>query len=173
MKRLLLYLTAVTVLFATGCHQPESGQHVQVGETLPDFKTCTIAGNEIGTENLAGSPSLIVFFETLCPDCVKELPTIEQLYKDFGEGMSFLAIARSESELVVSDYWETSGFTMPVAAPGSRELYNLFDRGSMSGVPQVYVSDENREVVAYFDDKHLFTYDEFVEKLGGHLSLVQ
>ena len=57
---------------------------------------------------------------------------------------------------------------MPVAAPGNRETFNLFDRGSKSGVPQVYVTDKEGRVTLYGNDHNILTTRIITDKLKNN-----
>lgn len=121
-----------------------------------------------GTENLKGKPSIIILFETTCPDCHAQLPEIERLHNTSGETVNVLAIARGEKAAAVTAFWKAFGYSMPVAAPGNRTIYDLFDRGSQTGVPQVYISDTEGTVIGYADWKKTITSDEILTIIENH-----
>lgn len=161
---------AIVVAFAS-CSKSRPGVHLQIGESMPDFITYTIDGLNVGKETLVGKPSIVALFDTRCPDCKAELPEIEKTYRSFREEINVVAIAREENASMVKSFWDGCGYMMPVAAPGKRDIYNLFDRNSMSGIPQVYIFDKAGVVVEYYDDKNLFNFDNFVEEHAAELLL--
>lgn len=129
---------------------------------MPEFKTYLVDGKNVSEATLAGRPAVIAFFDTKCPDCRAELPEIEFLYRRLGEHISFLAVTRDEGAPEVMAFWDQNDYTMPLSAEGNRTVYNLFDRGSGSGVPQVYVFDEGGVLIRFFNDKSLLYADEFL-----------
>lgn len=168
MRQLIITLAALS---AVSCAK-ETGadrEHVSVGETIPAFTVTTMDGATVSTSTLLGKPSVIVFFDTTCPDCHRQLPEIEKVWRAFKGSIGAIAIAREQGPVPVRDYWHGNGLTMPVAAPGNRETFNLFDRGSKSGVPQVYVTDKEGRVTLYGNDKSILTTIMITDKLKEQL----
>lgn len=145
------------------------GEHISVGETIPEFTVTTLDGASTGSATLLGKPSIIVFFDTTCPDCQRQIPEIEAVWGELEGSIEAIAIAREQGPDPVRNYWCENGFTMPVAAPGNRETFNLFDRGSRSGVPQVYVTDKKGRVTLYGNDKNILTKRIITDKLKEQL----
>lgn len=172
MRKQARYLTAI-ILAATAlsCTKQKESAHLMPGEAMPPFLTYTTEGVNVGDETLKGQPSLVILFDTRCPDCRKELPEAQHVFDVYGDRMRILAIAREEEAAGVKSFWEGMGLTMPVAAPGNRDIYNIFDRNSLSGVPQVYLFDKNGTCIAYYDDKNLLSFDEFTSRHAEEILL--
>lgn len=132
--------------------------YVSIGDTLPSFSIVMNTGEIIGDSDLLGNTSVIVFFNTFCPDCQKLLPHIQHLYDDFnGKGINFILISREETSETISLYWEEQGFTMPYSAQADRGIYNLF---AESRLPLVFISDNNNIVhFIHTDSPDIPTYD--------------
>jgi hypothetical protein len=66
----------------SGCTQTETSEEstddtsslVNLGDTLPAFSVTDNAGHVYSNSTLKGHISVIVFFNTTCPDCQHELP---------------------------------------------------------------------------------------------------
>lgn len=154
----LTLIAAVAIAAAFSCDkQPsaEGPQHLQVGDSVPAFQVVTITGQTISNKTLEGKRSLIIFFSTTCPDCHEQLPYANKAMKVTGSGMNFIAVACDEGPEAVASFWKQAKLSIPVAAPGDRAVYDLFDRGSGTGVPQVYILDKDGTVVDFSDDKKL------------------
>lgn len=161
MKKFIIPTMLVFLVLFLGCSKrTERPEHLKVGEPLPGFFTHTIDGHNVSTAGLLGKPSVIVFFSTTCPDCHLQLPEIEYAYRNYMAQINFLVIARDEDEATVKTFWNQAGYTMPVAAPGNRDIYNLFDRDSGSGVPQVYICDKDGIVTSFANDKMILFADD-------------
>lgn len=167
MKHTKLILFAAALLIAlTACNKSSSKEHLMPGDQLPLFRTYTLfEGKNISMKDLLGRPSVIIHFNTYCPDCKLQLPEVEQAYREFKNYAAFLAIARDEDAEDVRAYWAAEGYTLPVAAPDGRAIFNLFDRGSESGVPQVYLSTPDGTVFAYADDKNPMTKEQIEQRI--------
>ena len=123
--------------------------HVKEGDPLPSFEAYGAAHQLLTTEMLTGKRVVLVLFSTECPDCQRELPKIEAVWKHFKEEADFtvVTIARGESAEMVSAYWEKEAgekkpFTMPFYLDPDRAIFNAF---ANSYVPRVYLV--NREGV--------------------------
>lgn len=143
----------LSLLATTGCINDEdpSDPGLRVGDPLPHFSVEMNNGTWISSSHLKGSVAVIVFFNTGCPDCQRELPVIEQLwniYKDSGN-VFIVPVAREESESSIEEYWVKEGFAMPYSAQETREVYNLF---ASSGIPRIYVADPQSTIIAAYDD---------------------
>ena len=108
---LLRLFSCLVALLAVSCitddDLPTGEVYVQVGDTLPDFRVTLSDGTEFDTSTLGGSVSLIMFFDTSCPDCREMLPRVQQVYDSFRdqEGIRMAFISRAEDEASVASYW--------------------------------------------------------------------
>jgi peroxiredoxin len=163
-----LHLLLCTALLLASCVKEEQGTRLQPGDRLPEFKTYTLTGRNVSSADLAGKPSVIILFSTTCPDCHRQLPEVEAAYAKAGRDATFLAIARDEPAETVEAFWKKSGYSMPAAAPGNRTIYDLFDRGSKTGVPQVYISDGQGVIIRTADDSAVLPSYEILNSLYGY-----
>ena len=138
----LLSIMLLCLVFA-GCssiHEDnEVVERVKVGDRVPSF-TVDVVDNGVhstfSTAHLTGE-TVIVFFSTLCSDCQRELPELNDYYlrhKD-DDGFQMVAISRGEGESMVAPYWEEYGLDIPYSAQEDRRIYELF---ASSIVPRVY-----------------------------------
>ena len=156
MKPLQTITLLVLMTTSLCCTKRSEGPgHLKIDEALPEFTLYTITGQNMSTADFLGKPSVIVFFSTTCPDCHKQLPEIQYSYNFNEKLVNFMAIAREEDGIKVQGFWNQAGYTLPVSAPGTKTLYNLFDRGSGTGVPQLYIADKNGIIRAFASDKTL------------------
>lgn len=163
MTRKLSIICLLTLIMS--CVKEDPKDHIQPGESLPSFSTVTLSGERVSDKTLAGKPSLIIIFTTVCPDCQRQMPEIQAAYEKLGNEAGFLAINRGEDIRTVQKHMEENGYTIPAVAEGDRYLYNLFDRESMSGVPQIYISDKDRMVRHYHDDTRTIPAAEIIKEI--------
>ncbi len=161
----LLVIYLLTTLFGA-CHKKGNAMPLQAGETLPQLTVRTLGGETLTRDSLLGRPSVLILFTTTCPDCHRQLPEIESIWRILGGTVNVLAIARDDDSREVAAFWAAASLTMPSAAPGDRSVYDLFDRGARAGVPQVYVTDPRGVVVTTYDDTHTATRDEIAAVLS-------
>lgn len=119
--------------------------HINVGSSIPDFTVSDGNGNVFNSKEFAGKRSLLVFFHTDCNDCKRELPLIEQVYRELlpESGCLVVTIAREQPFAEVDKYWNDNGFTMPKYIDSNRTVYSLF---ANSVIPRLYVINTKGEV---------------------------
>lgn len=137
MKLMLLCL-----LFA-GCSSVNddngSVEKIVAGDYVPLFSVGVVDRGQLttfSTEHLYGE-TVIVFFSTLCSDCQRELPELNEYYKRHqnDSGFRMVAISRGEDESMVAPFWEEYNLEIPYSAQPDWHIYNLF---ANSIVPRVY-----------------------------------
>lgn len=144
---------------------------IEVGDSLPQFSVEMNDGSIVSTSDLAGSVSLIVFFDTTCPDCQQVMPLVDSLYRGYGIGaggesteqVRFVCISRAQGEDIVAAYWMESGFSMTYSAQDDRRVYNLFAKMT---VPRVYISDSQLIVHTIYTDNPLPDYSDLLAALA-------
>jgi len=140
-----------------------SGPELGPGDRLPEFSVVMSDGSTMGTSELGGSVSVIVFFNTGCPDCREELPVLQKLYANYGNSIKMLCISREQGGAEIEEYWSANGLSLPYSAQEDRSVYNLFSR---SGIPRVYVSSGDLVIRTVYDDDPVAGYDDLAGDVG-------
>ena len=107
---------AAFVLLASCIREGRPGGDIAPGDRLPDFVVEMNDGSLVSTASLEGSVSLIMFFNTGCPDCREELPAVQRIYDDFGPCVRIVCISREEGRAGIEAYWRENGLTLPYSA---------------------------------------------------------
>ena len=114
----------------------EGKNEVQVGDTVPPFSVMNNQGERCDAASFLGQPVVLVFFNTGCRDCRKELPELQKLYEEMKSDVRFLCISRAEPDSAVSVFWQANALTMPYSAQPDKAVFHLFARRT---IPRVYV----------------------------------
>lgn len=134
---------------------------INVGDTAPSF---TLADNgNTGVEfvspgDFEGKTSLLVFFNTGCGDCKREMPKVFAVWQDVkGEpGVQVITIAREESATDVSTYWQNNGYgEMPWYSDPDRSVFSKF---ATQSVPRLYIIGPDAQVKRMWVE-YLWDYD--------------
>lgn len=145
--------TAMTAVFAAllfvSCvsddtpDDPADGSLVKVGDAVPAFTVTLDDGTTFTSpDDLLGHTTVLVFFNTTCPDCQRELPLLQARH-DAGERI--VCISRAESAANIAAYWTAHALTLPYAAVPDRSIYNLF---AQSGIPRTYTVSPQARILS-------------------------
>ena len=126
-----------------------------------DFTLTDLNGKPWTLKDLKGKVVMLNFWATWCPPCRKEMPDLENLYRQFEpQGLVILGISDDEPEKV-REFVQKQGTTYPVLLdPGSKvnELLHI------QGIPKTFVYDREGKIVAQSIDMR--TKSQFLEMLG-------
>ena len=155
MKQRLLYIIIGVVIFTlcacvSGNEEAQTAEGLGVGDPFPAFSVTLHDGRVVADTTLAGTPTLIAFFHTECPDCQRELPVLQGLYEQYGQRVDFVCIGREETDSAVAAFWQKNQLTMPWTAQKDRAVYNLF---AQTYIPRVYLADKIGLIQAVFVEK--------------------
>lgn len=126
-------LTIIFLLLLSACITDEPAPLIRPGDQMPWFEVTTTDGRTFTPDILRGHESVIIFFNTSCEDCRRELPLIQQQADD-NPDVIYLCIAREESAQTIIPFWQSHDLTLPVAPQHDRSLYNRF---ATSGIPLI------------------------------------
>lgn len=149
----MLFLFGTVMVCACSFANDEENERqeiVKIGQKLPPFAVVMNDSTLISNNDLTESPSLIVFFNTTCADCRKELPVVQELYKEFSDRINFIAISRAEEKESVAAYWKKEKLEIPYSAQPDRNVFSLFAKRT---IPRIYIADASGIVKYIFIEK--------------------
>jgi thiol-disulfide isomerase/thioredoxin len=153
MKQICTIFLLSAMLCSGGCID-ETGDdivnRVTVGDEVPEFRVKKADGaTDVGFEqsDFMGIRSVILFFQTTCGDCRREMPKIHEAWQYFSKNrditdVQFILISRGENAATVSEYWTSTTESKPSFSPmpyyldPERAAYNKF---ANSYVPRIYL----------------------------------
>ena len=84
----------------------------------PDFTVFDGEGNPVSFSDFSGKPVVINFWATWCGYCVKEMPSFEKAFEEFGDEVVFMMInvtdGYQETKEDAVKFVEEKGYTFPV-----------------------------------------------------------
>ena len=105
----------------------------------PDFTLRDAGGGTVSLSGYRGNFVLLNFWATWCGPCREEMPSMEQLSRNFGgQGFTILAVNQKESAAQVTKYMKTHGlnFSAPLDLDGRvNTAYRVY------GIPVTYLID--------------------------------
>ncbi|HDR88989.1 MAG TPA: TlpA family protein disulfide reductase [Bacteroidetes bacterium] len=126
----------------------------------------TAEGREILFSDLEGEVIFLNFWATWCPPCIAEMPSIQNLYNEYGNRVKFLLVTREEVT-TVQDFLDKNGYHLPVFFQKYREP-DLFESSS---IPTTFILSRdgrllvNKKGAARWDSRPVKRLlDELAEK---------
>jgi thiol-disulfide isomerase/thioredoxin len=107
---------------------------------------------------------VLIFWNTWCPDCKKELPKINRLAGRFGpKDVAILAVntGLNDSESKARAYWKEYGYVFPVGYDHTFEIRQSF---KARGVPTIFLID-SKGIVRYKNPRLPDDIEERIKEL--------
>lgn len=167
MKRKLSFLCALCLSALTFCTASASAASGSISlldalpETVGEFETTDVNGEEITQDIFQDYDlTLVNIFATWCGPCVNEIPELEQIYQDLGEGYNLNVIGivmdtvneKFEQTKATEDAVETAkllaektGATYPFVIPDSTALNGRLK--DVEAFPETFFVDSEGNIV--------------------------
>jgi len=112
--------------------------------TISDFDWNLVDNNgkTVNFQEMEGNIILVNFWATWCPPCVAEMPSLNNLYKDYGDKITFVFMANDKIKNVNS-YFEKNGYDLPVYYSKDNEPIAL----QSPSIPTTYIIDDQGTIV--------------------------
>ncbi len=114
------------------------------GHPAPDFTLEDLDGNEVSLSSLRGKAVYLNFWATWCTPCVKEMPSLQEVYDKYGDRVAIYAVNVGESRAVVSEFLEENGYTFTVLLDEDRVVAHRYQ---VRGIPTNIFIDSRGVVV--------------------------
>ena len=116
----------------------------------------------------SGPCRIILFFDTKCSDCRKELPSVQEFYDRIksNENAMLVCVSRGQQEDEILDYWKSNNLTLPYSAQPDRSIYELF---ASEGIPRIYLVDSDGIVRRVYNDSYLPSAAELTDEVVNML----
>lgn len=164
--RFLKTLALILSSFLFGmCIQDDSEVFsLKPGDSLPEFSVQDNKGNIVSTATLHNKVGVIVFINTSCPDCRKELPEVEKAYQQFigNEAVRFIAISRSQGYESLTEYWINNELTIPYSAQDDDSVFKKF---ASQNIPRIYIASSEGIIIFTSDDSSIVTAETLIEQI--------
>jgi thiol-disulfide isomerase/thioredoxin len=107
-----------------------------------DWKLMDSSGNEVVLSKYKGKVILINNWATWCPPCIAEMPSLEKLYKQYGNKVVFLFVAHDEPQKVKS-FLSKRSMNIPVYFA----LSSMPSQLSSNSIPTTFILNKKGEIV--------------------------
>ncbi len=93
-------------------------------------------------ETQKGKVILVNFWATWCPPCIAEMPSMQKLYNDYGDKVTFMFVTNEEEQKVL-DFVKRKGYDLPVYFPQTKEPKVL----SSKVLPTTYIINKEGKIM--------------------------
>jgi peroxiredoxin len=147
---------------------------VQVGQRIPDYKVMRVAtGDSIGLRTTyAGHVTLINIWATWCHPCLREMPSLERLYHQFGaRGFRVAAVSIDATEPApVRAFAQQLGLSFDILQDRSGNIQSVYQT---IGVPTSLVIDTRGRIAYVALGAKDWDSPDYVERIGRLLAGVR
>ena len=138
------------VLLLSGCDNSTSEQQVPkgglIGTPAPDFILTDMQGQKVTLSQFRGKVVVLNFWATWCPPCKDEMPSMEQLYRDYRDnGLVMLAVnVEGNGKEAVEKFLRTTPHSFPILLDSENVAQNTY---GVFRFPESFIIDRNGVVV--------------------------
>ena len=141
----LILLIIVGIAFVAAVLTMKPAQRPEpshIGTVTDDFELIDPSGSKSSLSDMKGSVVFINFWSTWCTSCVEELPSIEQMYRNFSENSSFrvVTILYKDDLGRALNFMKQNGFTFPLYLNPDESAARIF---GITGIPETFIIDKN------------------------------
>ena len=115
-----------------------------------DFNVVDANGKAVLFSDLLGKPIVLNFWATWCGWCEREMPDFEEMYKKYGEDVTFVMVnvtGGSETVEKAKQFIADEGYTFPVYFDVNRSAATKY--GTDAGIPMSYFFDAQGTLIAH------------------------
>lgn len=149
MRTVILLVLGAAVLYTLYANFiKEENKRVEVGEKAPDFVLTDLKGEKHRLSDYEGQGVFLNFWGTYCPPCEKEMPYIENQYKQFKDnGVQTLAVNVSDSELSVKKFADRLNLSFPIVLDKDEQVMTEY---GVYALPVTFLLDKEGKVIKYY-----------------------
>lgn len=163
--RLLFSFLVFLLLFSLEIFAKEKEIKIgtQIGEKAPNFVLTNIKGQKVSLYKYLNKKIIVLnFFTTWCGYCRKEIPKLNEIYKEYkNKGIEIIGIDSGEDKESVKFYAKEMQITYPVLVDEDDEVASLF---RVFGVPRTLVIDK-KGIIKYNQAGSFFGHKNILDDL--------
>lgn len=160
---LVILLAAVSYTLYANMTKDEN-KKIEIGKPAPDFVLVDLEGKKHRLSDYKGQGVFLNFWGTYCEPCEREMPYIDNQYKQFkDQGVQVLAVDVSEPKLVVKKFVQRHGLSFPVVIDEDGQVQAAY---GINPLPITFLIDKEGKVVkSHTGELTEETVREFMEQI--------
>lgn len=164
--QIIIALLGSTALFAV----PPSPWDIEglIGKKAPDFTLKDINNRPFNLSSLRGKVVILNFWATWCPPCRAEMPSLNNLYREFrNRGLEVVAISTDRSSSVIEDYISKNPIDFTVLIDTDNRVSRQF---KVFSIPTTFLIDRNGTIIERYLGEENWTSPEIKKKIKEALT---
>lgn len=121
---------------------PPSAASDVLGKPLPELEKRSLGHGSIDSTSLTGRVVVVKFFAEYCEPCLRTLPAIQQLSKEFPQ-VAFVGVSLDERRSTAQDMVDRFGLSFPVIHDRAQVLVGRF---RVSELPATFVTSTEGKI---------------------------
>jgi peroxiredoxin len=132
--------------------------------SAPEARFATLSGESFVTSELRGKVTVVNFWATWCPECVKETPRMLEAHRKYSaRGYETVSVAVRDHPSRVADFARQRALPFKVALDASGEISRQF--GNVRITPTTFIIDKKGRMLRRFvGEPEWSEFDRIVEK---------
>ena len=119
-----------------------------VGDTM-DIAFTSMNGRKVDLAKMKGKVVLVDFWATWCGPCLRELPTVKQVYKDYHEkGFEIVAISLDEDEAALKSFVAKEEMPWVQYYDGKGRHSDMVRKFGITGIPATFLIGKDGKIAA-------------------------
>ncbi len=112
----------------------------EVGALAPDFTLYSLKGERVTLSQLRGEKVLLNFWATWCPPCRREMPYLQEAFREEGHHVRFIGVNLGEPAARVKQFVQANGldFTILIGA----KAQDVAEAYRVRYIPSTFLIDE-------------------------------
>lgn len=106
------------------------------------YQLVDLEGSTTTAEIGHGKVTFLSYWATWCPPCIAELPSIQELYNDYGDKIDFVLLTDEDPEVVIK-FLEKKAYDLPVFISKMQTPEKLYERS----IPTNYIIDKSGKII--------------------------
>jgi peroxiredoxin len=124
-----------------------AGSGTAAGQSAPAFNLPELNGTDVTLNAMRGKVVLLNFWATWCSACRREIPSLENLYRDFRSDPNFAMLTVSidqNGKPAVTQFMADNGYDFPVLLDPSNATSVAY---GVDGIPTTFVIGPNGQII--------------------------
>jgi len=180
MKYLVFLLIFVSNLFSGVKKVDEFFGRNAIFFNLPDIEGKKYSLDDLRFKNKKVNVVMLVFFDTKCQPCIKELPSIKKLYENYKDkDVIIRMVSIGEDAKKVKDFIKKYSLNIPVLLDKSTLVAGKYGvvEGQLKKIPQIFVIGKSGKIIKHLKGYHKGVFEVlsriFDKELKKKVSLIK